>query len=392
MNDETKEDISQAIRLLESNEFKSCNVHCGALLEKILKEIIKYSLGNLKSSDSKELSESIMKIAKGGTDYKQFALGSLIQIVNNNKDSEACDKESNSKFNKYGNLIDFWVKKEKIENPVYKTVHLACMQLARNEAGHHNEDASYKYQNLQFSNYFLCVIQAFYIDLHWITNDEIKKINKTIKSKIEKDQDNDFHSVLEKLGVIDAKPILKDTEYAPKGVMERTTKTLSFMGILGSKWIKDDLFEKFENFLQRIEDKNGKVRFLLIEPYSKAFKALKDRREIRDESMEKLYKLTQRYEKTFEVRLYNDLPNFRLVFIDDKFLTVSRYRNGFEQYSKTEQGKLSPYIVFDNSESSLYCSFETFFNSTWDKYSKKLDDCIDNIIEQNKRYANENQS
>ena len=184
---------------------------------------------------------------------------------------------------------------------------------------------------------------------------------KTRNVSIFKDSYLDF----QQLGIIGTVNKLSQSIYKPLECMQETEHSLYFMGILGSKWIKDR--KKFQSFLAKCQEKDGQVRFLMINPYSESFKLLKDMREknLKDKSTKIFRELVKKY-PCLEARYYNFLPNFRLIFIDNKNLAVSRYGLSEEHYLKTQQGWDSPHLVIQReSDFSLFDPFLLYYNHIW---------------------------
>jgi hypothetical protein len=196
--------------------------------------------------------------------------------------------------------------------------------------------------------------------------------------------EKEFLSVLKDVGIIAATSKLTATQFEPKEVMERTKKHLLFMGILGSKWVNSH-GSVFESFLKRIEQKHGEVKFLLIDPEGRAYNKLEILREgaIKEQSLTKLHDLAKTY-SCLRVKLYDELPSFRLIFIDEQILAISRYKLDREGHFKSKFGWEAPHVVItSNADWSLFDSFEHQFHAIWDN-SKDLEDFISQQIENSK--------
>ena len=184
-----------------------------------------------------------------------------------------------------------------------------------------------------------------------------------------------FFKDLETLGITGTVNRLSSSKFQPSQCMLETKYSLSFCGILGSKWIKD--LERFEKFLTRVGSKpHGRVRFLIIDPTTKNFEKLRTLRgdHIKDQSTTIFYQLCDRYD-FLEVRCYDSLPNFRMIFMDNHILAISRYKLDKHNYLESKQGWEAPHLVIDGhtSDWSLYEPFNYYYNDIWNR-SKTIQD------------------
>ena len=180
--------------------------------------------------------------------------------------------------------------------------------------------------------------------------------------------------LLQELGIIDVTEDLRDSEFHPHKCMVRTRKHLMFMGILGSKWISDP---GFESFTRRIQLVNGSLRFLLIHPEGRSFATLSELRQgsISTNSLS-TFQTIRRQCPALRVKLYEDLPVFRLVFFDGQILALSRYKLDHDGYFESKLGWDAPHLVISSTPRwSLYETFEDYYNSIWNR-SMDLDDYL----------------
>lgn len=176
-----------------------------------------------------------------------------------------------------------------------------------------------------------------------------------------------FLDDLGQLGIIETTNKLSDTKFAPIQCMDEIGYSLFFMGILGSKWVENK--SKFEKFLRKIKANNGQVRFLMINPYGSGFSTLKDMREnnIKDTTTDVFSELVDKY-PCLQARYYDFVPCFRLIFIDNKIVAVSRYGLDEKNYFKTKQGWDAPHLVIqrDYNYLSLFDPFLSYYNWVWE--------------------------
>lgn len=174
---------------------------------------------------------------------------------------------------------------------------------------------------------------------------------------------------LERIGITESTATLSESGYEPVDCFSKTRTRLYFMGILGSKWMSPAHFsDAFRTLLKRVAVKpSGLVRLLLINPKGDAFQNLADLRKgnISTDSFTHYGKLMDDF-PCLEVRLYDRMPTFRLVFIDDEKLVVSRYMLDIDGWEKSNYGWDIPQLVIDSRPLySLYHSFLEYFDQSW---------------------------
>jgi hypothetical protein len=177
------------------------------------------------------------------------------------------------------------------------------------------------------------------------------------------------------IGLVEIAGKLSESPFTPDACAERATRSLSFLGVLGSKWVNDPpVRDRFSNFLSSVEAKDGHVRFCLINPWGPAYKKLHGFRDgkITWESLWHYQALKERY-GCLEVRLYDALPSFRLIFIDEKVCIVARYKTDGRGYITTRYGWEAPHLSFlAEADWSFYEPFSSYFNEFWSR-AKSID-------------------
>ncbi len=194
----------------------------------------------------------------------------------------------------------------------------------------------------------------------------------------------------EELGIINCTEELKGTQLEPIQCMKDVHTSLSFMGVGGEKWVKDAQLRKaFENMLRRTKTMRGEVRFLLINPASEAYGRLYQLRgeSVPYDSYERFADLVSKFDNLY-VRLYSDMPSFRMQFVDDTYLAISRYYFDKVSHDSFGGGWKTPHLIisteqkeFGESEprhkGSLYESFLLSYNFIWshsDEITKWIDE------------------
>jgi len=192
------------------------------------------------------------------------------------------------------------------------------------------------------------------------------------------------------MGIVNCSQTLENTELAPITCMKNIRHNLSFMGVGGEKWVKEThLMNEFKNMLRTVSSSDGRIKFLLINPSSLSYNQLYHLRneEVPQESYAKFATLMNEFE-CLKVKLYDHLPSFRMQFVDDTYVAISRYYFKQELHSNAGRGLKMPHIIIEAERSihngtssvhkgSLYDSFAGFFDYIW-KHSSPLQDWIDN--------------
>lgn len=161
---------------------------------------------------------------------------------------------------------------------------------------------------------------------------------------------------------------LRGSPWEPEQCCARVQRRLFFMGVLGGKWVQQpESKQMFEAMLRRVQVAGGDVRFLLIDPKGTAYKELRDSRQgnISDSAIN-IWKSLVRKHSCLQVRLYNRLPTFRLSFLDDTELALSRYQLTSERHYQSKWGWEAPHVIVTNGgDWSLYPCFERYFQDLW---------------------------
>lgn len=181
------------------------------------------------------------------------------------------------------------------------------------------------------------------------------------------------------LGIVGCTNKLKETKLAPLQCMPKVRKSLYFTGVGGEKWVKDEERRRaFSTMLLQTEAAGGEVCFLLIDPACDAYKRLYSLRgnSVPYESYQSFIELKKEH-PNLHVRLYDHMPAFRMQFVDDKYVAVSRYYFDKKTHDKMEGGWMIPHLIIYNVEQgydseikykwSLYESFRLAYRFSWEK-------------------------
>jgi hypothetical protein len=169
---------------------------------------------------------------------------------------------------------------------------------------------------------------------------------------------------------------LQGSRYHPKNIIPEIKTSFDFLGHGASKWTNE--FDLLNRAIERIKRNMGLSRFLIFDPRNAV--GLEDHGDISEDIQEQkkilnsllvLKKLANRHNRKgneVQIRIYPELPKFRLGFINHQIVLVGHY-NGH-----TRNSNESPIMVFNSDkEWSFYSAFKALFNENWDR-GTNLDD------------------
>ena len=161
-----------------------------------------------------------------------------------------------------------------------------------------------------------------------------------------------------------------------KRALSLCTTSLDFLGIGAGKLHEEQ--RAFEDAIDRCSRADRAICFLLCSPDSEGLRkiaqsARRDENSFRDvvlETLRALAVLKKNRAKNIQVRLYDDFPVFRLMFINDEICLASHYVLG-----KGGDGSEAPQMhVIRIRESrdveSLYFGFRSYFERVWREASE----------------------
>jgi hypothetical protein len=163
---------------------------------------------------------------------------------------------------------------------------------------------------------------------------------------------------------------LRGTQLEPLPCILRTRTRLYFSGVLASKWVNETrVRQELKNLLTRLDENGGEAKFLMINPTSEAFERLKKlRRGEIDLSSVSHFRRLMKEHRSLEVRVFDHLPAFRIIVIDDDVVSFSSYRLAAEAYASTDRGLASPHVALDPlAPYPLSEAFELLFKEMWAK-------------------------
>lgn len=189
-----------------------------------------------------------------------------------------------------------------------------------------------------------------------------------------------------------------------KAFMKKANQEICFVGIAASKWVNET--EEFENMIRRIcGHQAGKIRFLLLSPHSEAARRLnvaaraqgqKSIQEKIDYSLEKITEILNKlnkeanginYAQNFKVKLYSQMPIYRLTLIDHSSAYFSFYRLN-DDGKKLKQLQIVSEREQHNPSNNIYNSLAEYFENIWespDSVVYELKECSNMNSAQNEK-------
>jgi len=160
---------------------------------------------------------------------------------------------------------------------------------------------------------------------------------------------------------------LRRSRLEPQECIRQTVSQLCFAGILATKWVADSYVRaEFTRLLERLDNNGGSVQFLLIDPESESYRRFSQLRWSAGgvQPIDVLRSLSAAH-RSFRVRLYDALPTFRIVLIDQSIVSFSPYLMD-PGTDRARTGWEAPHIILDRTARwPLAHTFETLFNETW---------------------------
>lgn len=172
----------------------------------------------------------------------------------------------------------------------------------------------------------------------------------------------------EAAGLEDFVEFLRDSAYHPTNLIPKISTSFYFWGHGASKWT--DSVDLLDIATNRIFVNEGSVRFLVFDP-RRTEEDFEERKILN--SLAQLRRLQLQYHKRrkdfFQIRIYTEIPTFRLGFINHELVIVGHYR------TYTSNSNESPILVFNSRENwSFYSAFRALYNEKWSNATPITDD------------------
>lgn len=165
---------------------------------------------------------------------------------------------------------------------------------------------------------------------------------------------------------------LEDSNISPVQCCRQVVRRLWFSGIMANKWVLDpDAHTAFDRLLTRLdrEEEFALARLMIVNPESEAAEVLRDRGLLTDREMKSIPVLQDLVlaHPSFEVRMYDALPLFRLIIVDQTFVTVGPYLN--QPAALPRSGWEVPQLALTHAAPyPLAQSFVGLFEESWKRY------------------------
>lgn len=160
---------------------------------------------------------------------------------------------------------------------------------------------------------------------------------------------------------------LRRSKLEPLECISQTVSQLRFSGILATKWVADSyVLARFTRLLERLDNSGGRVQFLLIDPGSESYRRFSELRwSVGSVQPVDMLRGLSAAHRSFTVRLYDALPTFRIVLIDQSIVSFSPYLME-SATDRARTGWEAPHIVLDRTAPwPLARTFETLFTEMW---------------------------
>lgn len=154
-------------------------------------------------------------------------------------------------------------------------------------------------------------------------------------------------------------------------VLDEARTEICFLGITGKRSFSDD---QFKNFLTKHSGKQMRLRVLLLDPDSEAFRRRADEEKESVDSwkqelaatIHKLGHYQQAYGVQIEVHFYEVYPVLRLIIVDNRKIVANFFL-------EAKRGTESSQIVFEDTASDLASVFLKWFNVVWRFHSRMVE-------------------
>lgn len=162
---------------------------------------------------------------------------------------------------------------------------------------------------------------------------------------------------------------LPGSRMEPMQLMRRVKQRLWFSGVLASKWVVDPAVRaELSDFLTVLDHTpDGDVRFMIMNPDGPGYRRLRDLQgdQVSAEHLPILAQFAAEH-SSFQVKVFDHLPLFRIHVLDKDVVTFSFYRLDEESYLQGDRDWASPHVVLDPlSPWPLAEAFGTLFIEMW---------------------------
>lgn len=179
------------------------------------------------------------------------------------------------------------------------------------------------------------------------------------------------------LGIADHTALaLESSNVTPVQCCNDVVRTLKFSGIMANKWVlRPDSYQAFEGLLTELDrhGEEGLVRLMIVDPDGPSAPVLRRRGLLTDRELKSLPVLQDLLKRhpSFKIRMYDSLPIFRLIIVDNTYVTVAPYLNLPTALPK-DGWEVPQLALTPNAPYPLSQAFVTFFDEAWARSRKNL--------------------
>jgi len=161
-------------------------------------------------------------------------------------------------------------------------------------------------------------------------------------------------------------PTMRESQYSPQSVLvDGKVNKIDFMGIFASKWVMPENSKKLEAFLSRPK---SQIRFLLLDNEGKAFTDFNaSRKGMLSTKVFDVHKELAKKFSNYRIKLFDHLPKFRLLFVNDESLAFSIHELDYDNYITRRSEWDSSLLVFEKipNRLTLFDFFRDYFEQEW---------------------------
>jgi hypothetical protein len=185
------------------------------------------------------------------------------------------------------------------------------------------------------------------------------------------------------MGLEDSPKLFENSDFYPEKLMKKVELSLDFIGTTASKYTiganeeeNEHLNNTFKSMLSSLKRKNGKVRFLLINPTTKEFEDLNQARgekPLNYNSFANLYNLTKLFPEVLTIRFFESHLNFRYTNLDNNKISFGKYMTSKDAYHTSKKGRDTHQLIFQKNQTnfSLFETFFVIFEDAWNMQCSK---------------------
>lgn len=207
-------------------------------------------------------------------------------------------------------------------------------------------------------------LQITAIAIILVSNVVIKIITQKKKQKADLAAEGNNQMVLyDQMGIVKILPNTVEGEGSTKSILSECENHFSFMGIAANKWIRGA--DNFDFVMKKILARNGTVRFVVLNPMSKAAQNLSiaahnPADHLRTIILGNLKELVQYRNMglNIQVKAFSHLPVFRIAITDNERIYLGHYK-------VNNDGSQLPQLLLQGKNKILFKQFFDYYNVTW---------------------------